>query len=541
MKTAFESEGDLRGVDVLAALVTLWRESSAGSLRVERPGSQARFDIAGGEVLGVSSSDHRFETSAILVRAGKLDAAALDRLVAPEGRDRALAALAAGILTKREWRWGEKIRAIEILSDLLMWTEGSCAFDSSARPAGGELRLPIPRLLLELFLRSRDRGLIEHQLGPVDAPLVRSENFEQEFAGFGLTADAESVVGLIDGRATAAEIAERAPADEFAVQKLLASLVTLGLVRPVYAAEEAASPSAFPEPAGEPEIFESRAGGKDESAEIAEFAPAADHPFPDSYDELPREAEPLETAGFEVPREVPSPAEEEEAFVGWERAPGEPLDRTLEMPVEPAEPSASRGRGALLAWLVGLLGVGVAAAIFFWPRPPGRPVAGEPTPVAGAAAFSPAPEPAAPPSPAPSPMAIEEASQPSGGAARPAPSPGAAPAAKARPTPASVAEGSQERWLGRAARDRRRLASEPRTRYAIQLELACEVSTLEKAWRYDRPSGRMWLLPSTHAGRTCFKVLWGRYASLEAARNAKSGVPVFFSTGGNRPAVVAVR
>jgi hypothetical protein len=116
MRTRFEPEGDIPSVDILAGFVALWRESGSGALRAEHAASSARFDLADGDVVGVSSSDPRFDTAAILVRAGKLDPAALDRLVAPEGSDRALAALAAGILTKREWRWGEKIRAVEVLS-----------------------------------------------------------------------------------------------------------------------------------------------------------------------------------------------------------------------------------------------------------------------------------------------------------------------------------------------------------------------------------------------------------------------------------------
>src|SRR5207253_2077967 len=98
-----------------------------------------------------------FESSAILVRAGKLDAAALERLSVPEGTDGALAALQAGILTRREWRWGEKIRAIEVLADLLGWNDGKYYYDSEARPQAGDFTLTIPRLVLELFLRSRDR------------------------------------------------------------------------------------------------------------------------------------------------------------------------------------------------------------------------------------------------------------------------------------------------------------------------------------------------------------------------------------------------
>jgi len=78
-------------------------------------------------------------------------------------------------------------------------------------------------------------------------------------------------------------------------------------------------------------------------------------------------------------------------------------------------------------------------------------------------------------------------------------------------------------------------------RYAVQLELACELPTLEKAWAWDKPPGTMWLLTTSYRGRTCFRVLWGWFGGLPEAREAKARVPEFFLGPGNRPMVVAVR
>jgi len=49
----------------------------------------------------------------------------------------------------------------------------------------------------------------------------------------------------------------------------------------------------------------------------------------------------------------------------------------------------------------------------------------------------------------------------------------------------------------------------------------------------------MWLMTASHRGRTCFRVFWGRYGSLEEARAAMSTVPPFFFTPTNRPVVVS--
>ncbi len=278
MRTELGPEGDIRSTDILAGLVSLWRESASGTLQFSRSGATCGFDLASGEIVSTSASDARFDTAEILVRAGKLDSATLVRLTAGSGSDRALTALQAGVLTKREWRWGEKIRAVEILSDLLTWIEGDYTFFRSSSREGGEFRLTIPRLILELFLRSRDRGLVLHHLGGADVPLVRDARFDEEFATFGLTDDAESVVRLIDGESTAADISAAAPAEAFAVEKLLAALVTLGLVHPAYAvADETDSrptigvPPRAPEaPPEEPEEIET------EEKEPATSVPEAD-------------------------------------------------------------------------------------------------------------------------------------------------------------------------------------------------------------------------------------------------------------------------
>jgi septal ring-binding cell division protein DamX len=104
----------------------------------------------------------------------------------------------------------------------------------------------------------------------------------------------------------------------------------------------------------------------------------------------------------------------------------------------------------------------------------------------------------------------------------------------------SAREGSRAYWLDRAARDRKRAGANPKARFAIQLELACEIGSLVDAWKHDQPAGTMWLLDTPFQGRTCFRVLWGRYPNRDAARRALSSVPAFFATPRNRPIVTAI-
>lgn len=570
MKRVFEKAGEIRDIDLLAAFVRVWQDRSSVTLDFTRPGVSSGFDVADGEVVATFSAEPRFETSAILVRAGKLDPGALDRLTVPEGSDRSLAAMQAGLLTRREWKWGEKIRAIEVLSDLLTWTEGRYLVEPDTRSVSSELKLPISRLVLELFLRSRDRALVEHQLGSADAILTRSERFDAEFATFGLTADAESVVRLIDGQTSARQIAGKAPADSFAVEKLLAALVTLELLRPTEPSGAAAAPAAdvsFGEAAPpEPEIpaedeFSSRDSldAEIEHAALPEESPIVSVPDLPEAPIAPRAASdsPGESGDVLETRELePPPAGQdlpiEQSPGGWDTNSPETPDPVLERPEEPSEPPRGGRTGLLLAGLFVALAAAVGVVLFLRSGGGAAAPAGGAQKIVAAASPSPAPQvsataipaPTAVPTAVPKPVAAKPAVRPT--AAQPTKPQAAAarktPVPKAPPAPtAAAASADRKPWVDRAEASRRRLASEPGTRYAVQLLLACEVQTLEDAFRHDRPAGSMWVMTTDHKGKTCFRVLWGRYATAEEARKAKDGVPQHFVTPGNKPAVIGVR
>jgi len=96
------------------------------------------------------------------------------------------------------------------------------------------------------------------------------------------------------------------------------------------------------------------------------------------------------------------------------------------------------------------------------------------------------------------------------------------------------------RWRDLAEKGRRWSDRPGRLRYAIQLELACEAGTLEKAFAQDTPSHAIWIAPYAFRGRSCYRVLFGRYADLAGAKAARSSVPALFTREGNRPTVVSL-
>jgi hypothetical protein len=241
------------------------------------------------------------------------------------------------------------------------------------------------------------------------------------------------------------------------------------------------------------------------------------------------------------------PSHSEPLVTSWEQEAAGPMDLPLELPEPPAFPR-SRRPSLNSVWLLVILAIAVGALLFFRARDKGAGAAGvpsvAPTAIATSAAAvltealptiappTPVPPTIAPPTPVP-PTAVPPTPAPH--TATPRPLPTKPPPTAAAPEPPPV---GRRQWLVRAARDRRLLLRDRRTRYTIQLELVCELASLDEAWRYDR-RGAMWLLTAPHRGRECFRVFWGRYATRDDARAAKSGVPRFFFTPTNQPVVVS--
>ena len=215
-----------------------------------------------------------------------------------------------------------------------------------------------------------------------------------------------------------------------------------------------------------------------------------------------------------------------------------PFDRPLDMSTGVGAGERPRQRsGAPWVWLLVVLAAAVAGLLYWRSRGPAASAPGSPltttsTPTEAAllSTATPAPLVAAP---APAAPAIPTSTR----------SPAVSPTSRRpQPTaaPAAVPRGRQK-WLERAARDRRKADADRRARFTIQLELVCQEDSLFDAWKYDRPSGTMWLLTTPYQGQTCFRVLWGRYPTREAAQRALTRAPAFFTTPSNHPLVVPVR
>jgi hypothetical protein len=183
MKDRFEETGSLASVDVLAAVAAIGRDAGTGTLRATGPGGHAvAFGFETGVLVALEPPDE-CDPAEVLIRAGKIQRTTYEALTVGDFEDRFAVASASGVISRREVNWGLKLSAIESLVRLLSWGEGAYIWEEGqVAPTAPPIRLPISQWVLELFLRSNDRGFVVRRIGPTDVPVARSEAFAGEFA-----------------------------------------------------------------------------------------------------------------------------------------------------------------------------------------------------------------------------------------------------------------------------------------------------------------------------------------------------------------------
>jgi hypothetical protein len=72
--------------------------------------------------------------------------------------------------------------------------------------------------------------------------------------------------------------------------------------------------------------------------------------------------------------------------------------------------------------------------------------------------------------------------------------------------------------------------------YTVQFELVCQGASLGKA--VDEGGSKVWFVPITYRGQSCYRVFWGRFKSRESAALAVGSIPRVLR--GPAPAIVRV-
>ena len=558
---AVHAQGDFSSSPAPDLLVDLVRRHFTGTLRVERSGIVKVLYFSQGDLACASSNAEEDRLGNILVRSGRLSAEQLAHAKAKQSQRTSIGntLVELGFITAAELLDGARQQVEEIVSDLVGWGEGTYL----AREVGlsrevVNLGLPGRGVLVRALQQAAERDLVVDRLGSMDAVLSRVEPFDEPARALDFGFPVDTILSAVDGQRSVRAICETAGIDDFQTCKVLYTLLAFGLVQraaPAPARElifvegELQSGEEIPR-AGERLSRRARRQGAESNGSAKVPALAAVPPPPPVEEEFPAP----------TPRAFESAAPEPAAETPDEQAPAG---------VPGAPPRRSTRRlvwgGALALGLVALL-AGILYFTYFRPTlsagdaEEARLLAAlmEEARQEGPQVPDTSPRDTAAATPPPVPPPREEAGTtppPKEAAAGPAPhvvaparaAPREAPALEKSPLPTMLmTDGNFRRALELVPRRRFAEAAESFQRalqvqssgtHTVQLLLACQDSTLEKA--YERAPGRtLYFVQTTFRGQTCYRLFDGLYSSEAEARRNLENVPAVFFQDGNQPVVV---
>jgi hypothetical protein len=82
---------------------------------------------------------------------------------------------------------------------------------------------------------------------------------------------------------------------------------------------------------------------------------------------------------------------------------------------------------------------------------------------------------------------------------------------------------------------------ESRNGFTIQIAIACQEDSVTKASERTRGSVEFFMVPFPLQGKTCYRLCWGAYPTLEEAQAGKASVPDFFRSDGGDLVVVSLK
>lgn len=538
----------------------LHREGFDGSLRFSAEGTTRVVYFRNGEIASAASNAEADRLPSILLGDGRLTEPQLEmaRSRLQPGVSLGKMLIEMGFLTPSELLQGARRQVRQILAACFALHEG--AYQISPGPLPREitvLGLPARRLIFDALMESGDRQAIVREMGSMESVYRPTDAFREGLSALRLETSTEQVGLTVDGQRTLREISGQTSLDDFTVSKVVLALEILGLVEAAPSAASAVSrgrlipveadlpPDAHPAPDAriqEPEVVP--------APPLEPESPAALAPPPapqaqEEAEDLPPPFPPGELPAFAIPPGAApewrlNPQTGEKTMAG-------PVEMTFDGQVGPAtnRPSAARRWAAVASVAAVVLMAALAASLLRNRRPAlQEAVAGSTAEPKPAEATTPAPVEAgevdtlkAPSPPAP---------------AQPAPAADLAGDSAEHLPPRSGARPGQERFA-----DAYRLIEEGRVaagadafralvregdpdRFTLQVLIACEPATVQKALAATRAAGDLIVVPFPLQGRTCFRACWGVYDSKEAAYAAASSVPAYFAEGAQKPVVVSL-
>lgn len=510
--------------ELLSILGELHRDRETGTLVLQQDDVSKYLYFQEGQVIFAASTAGEDKFTQILVETGKLTAEQLELAQQKrDGRTIGKTLVELGFLGSSDLLEAliEQVHRVSI--SVLHWTGGSAAFKEGLLPPNvAKLPISTPRLVVDVACAFQDRQWVNQVLGGLETVIQMTEAEKEAAGGLPPTDSEQALLNGIDGKRSLRQVCESAGVEVFSGAKFFIGLYFLGLAhkRDVLVEKPAHEDNALmPQPAG--------AGQP--------AAPEPPAPPPPSKEPPP----PL----FMQEHEPPEPAEVQSGGLSFNSLPDGPIKKRTR---------GGANRIVFLFTVFVLVGAGAAGYWWFYMRPGPSPIPVknpaqsprkvlERIPQAGNGSAPKAPAgrvevPAARETPTQgrdltgkanaAPLAV---SPKGNGRSQKAKS----PSAKARAASSAGETGDAETLLkeGRfheAARAFAREKDSLLSGYTVAVEVACEDSTIARGVSEAANNPKYFILPFDLHGRSCYRVLWGHYATRKEAESALAAMPEFF-------------
>jgi hypothetical protein len=533
------NKGSLSEVSFIEILKDLSASSLTGMVRLETGPVIKVVYLQNGTIAFASSNEKSDRLTEVLKRAGKLTPEQIEHAQARIKPNISLGKtlVELGYISPKDLLWGARMQVEGILHQLLFWDKGSYQVLEGPLPKEiVSLGLTAPQIIYNGILQTRDRDWILQHIGSPEAIYSKVPDFEQKYAAYHL--GAEQIASYIDGTRSLEEIAQAVGIDTFEVCKTVAALQVLELARP-----QPFKPTQMPLTVSETHEAQEPQTEDVDSTEDVSLGQVMHVPTVEELSDQPAE-EPYVEQTYSAPLEeqtdldaIISSAEgdspEDSPFKQVEessQADEETYDSEYEEAVE--EPR-SWNKGIIVVALLGILS---AASSFYYVSKAANSPKASTSPVIPKVPIT---KKGTIPKPA---VATTTNNNPETQTTTPPPN-----SATQTPTPEPVKPATQSPIdlaltgkVSEAAGMWRRELSKSRNRLTIQLEIACQDSTVLEALNLFSKKDPLYVVPLKFQGKSCYRVLYGIYDNEASAQPKLSDMPNEFTQQPSPPKVIPI-
>ncbi len=226
------TKGSLAETNLITILNECAESGITGMVRAESGSAIKVVYLQNGTIAYASSNDRSDRLTEVLKRAGKLTIDQIDHAqerVKP-GVSLGKTLVELGFLTSKELFWGAKMQVEGIVHQLLFWKEGTYQIIQGPLPKEiVSLNISVHQIIFSGITKSSDRRWVLEQIGSPEAVYGLSEEFHLKNANYRLPI--ETIASRINGKRTLNEIAQAVGSDAFEVCKTIAAMETLGMAK----------------------------------------------------------------------------------------------------------------------------------------------------------------------------------------------------------------------------------------------------------------------------------------------------------------------